>query len=234
MNDVKLPLSEVFLSIQGEGPRAGRIVQFVRLGGCNLSCSWCDTPYTWDNTRYDLRKEAPFIDVDAVLDQVEATVDVVISGGEPLIHQSRPAWAALLRGLHRKGCAIALETNGTIAPATVTRTYVQHYSISPKLPNAGEHRRGQDPRLAEWPIEVKHRDSTALKFVCADAVDVKLAVEMADTWGWPRWSVWVMPEGVSADGLAARWPEIATAAVQHRINATTRLQVLAWGDTKGT
>ena len=55
-----LPLSEVFgPTFQGEGPHAGRRCAFVRLGGCNLSCEWCDTPYTWDATRYDLALENP-------------------------------------------------------------------------------------------------------------------------------------------------------------------------------
>ena len=53
-----LPVSEVFgPTIQGEGPHAGRRVYFVRLGGCNLSCSWCDSAYTWDGETYDLREE---------------------------------------------------------------------------------------------------------------------------------------------------------------------------------
>jgi 7-carboxy-7-deazaguanine synthase len=53
-----LVVSEVFgPTIQGEGPHAGQRAAFVRLGGCNLTCTWCDTAYTWDARRYDLRAE---------------------------------------------------------------------------------------------------------------------------------------------------------------------------------
>lgn len=232
---LNLPLSEVFVSLQGEGPRAGRCVQFLRLGGCNLSCSWCDTPYTWDNTRYDLRKEAPLTTIDDIMDSIEPCLDVVITGGEPLIHQERAAWAELLRRLHGARCAIAIETNGTIAPNQVSQTFIAHYSISPKLPNAGEHRKGQDPELsADWPQSIKYRPTTALKFVCRGVDDVGRAVDRATDYGWPHWNVWVMPEGTDADSLNALWPAIAAAAVPHRINATHRLHVLAWGDTRGT
>lgn len=229
-----LPLSETFISLQGEGPRAGRCVQFLRLGGCNLSCSWCDTPYTWDHSRYDLRKEAPSTSIDDIMDSIEPTLEVVITGGEPLIHQARQSWAELLRRLHAARCPVAIETNGTLTPNEVTQTFVAHYSISPKLPNAGEHRKGQDPTLADWPQAIKYRPGTALKFVCRDSSDVGRAVEMATDRGWPHWNVWVMPEGVDTDTLNARWPAIAAAAIPHRINASHRLQVLAWGDTRGT
>lgn len=227
-----LPVSEVFQSLQGEGPRAGRFTTFVRLGGCNLSCSWCDTPYTWDHTKYDLRKEAPPTTLDQLSKSVQPCGDVVLTGGEPLIHQSRAVWADLLRRLRSMSCHIAVETNGTIAPNQITQTFVQHYSISPKLGNAGTHRKGQSATMAPWPRHVM--GDAVLKFVCETTLDVHAACLMADELGWPRWQVWVMPEGVDPDTLAKRWPEIASAAVARGINASHRLQVLAWGDTRGT
>lgn len=230
-----LPVSEVFgPTLQGEGPHAGRVVQFIRLGGCNLSCSWCDTPYTWDSTRFNLRLENPPTDIVDVLARCNDNMTTVISGGEPLIHQRRPAWAALLAGLVARNCEIHIETNGTLAPNRVTTHHVDHYSISPKLPNAGAHKAHQNPALAEGWLPVLHQASGCLKFVCANEQDVAEAVEYANNYGWPRSHVWVMPEGRDTETLLAGWPTIANAALKLGVNATQRLHVLAWGDTKGT
>lgn len=231
--ELKLPVSEVFTTYQGEGPRAGKPCQFIRLGGCNLACSWCDTPYTWDASRYDLKAENPRTTINDVMDLIEPTLDVVISGGEPLIHQQRQAWGALLRRLRRATCHIAVETNGTIVPNEVTQTHVQHFSISPKLPNAGGHGRGQDPTMADWPTTLKMGPHTCLKFVCSDADDVKRAVDVAVARGWPHWKVWVMPEGTETETVLARWRAISEAAIELRVNCTQRLHVLAWGAKRG-
>jgi 7-carboxy-7-deazaguanine synthase len=227
-----LPVSEVFTSFQGEGPRAGRTCTFIRLGGCNLSCSWCDTPYTWDNSRFDLRQELTSKEPRDIVDLVEQE-EVVITGGEPLIHQRGPSWAALLRQLHREGHFICIETNGTLAPSLTSRTFIHHYSISPKLTNAGEHKKRQSADPALWPSDIRYRNS-CLKFVVEHADDVAEAVEHGDIMGWRRNEMWMMPEGTTTDVLLKRWPEICKAAISHGVNVTQRLQVLAFGDTRGT
>lgn len=229
-----LPLSEVFTSIQGEGPFAGRLVQFVRLGGCNLACEWCDTPYTWDSSRFNLRAENPLTPVIDIVRRVEPNMITVVSGGEPLIHQGSRGWWEFLDGMFNRDCEIHVETNGTIAPNPTTESMVAHYSVSPKLPNAGAHKPGQDPALADGWLTAARRGAAVLKFVCNDDADVALAVDYAVSRGWPRRQVWVMPQGRSETELAARWPVIASAAVAQGINASHRLHVLAWGDCKGT
>lgn len=228
-----LPVAEVFgPTLQGEGPHAGRLVQFVRLGGCNLACSWCDTPYTWDSTRFDLRVENPPTDVADVLAGLVPGRVTVLTGGEPLLHQRRPDWRRLLDGLlSGLGCPVHVETNGTIAPTRLTAEAVEHFSISPKLPNAGEHR-GRPAGL--HPGWLDYADVAVLKFVCGGAGDVEWAVEYAAGVGWPLGRVWVMPQGVEAAELNHLWPEIACAATQFGVNASHRLHVLAWGNTKGT
>src|SRR5271163_3836699 len=77
-----LKISEVFYSVQGEGGLVGVPSVFVRTSGCNLRCSWCDTPYTsWTPEGTDLR-------IDAILDEAghyDAARHVVLTGGEPMI-----------------------------------------------------------------------------------------------------------------------------------------------------
>ncbi|MCC9181091.1 MULTISPECIES: 7-carboxy-7-deazaguanine synthase QueE [Mycolicibacterium] len=237
MTALELPVSEVFgPTLQGEGPHQGRAVQFIRLGGCNLSCSWCDTPYTWDASRYNLREENPLTPVTDVLARVMPSLPVVVSGGEPLIHQAKPAWTALLQGLRSRDCSVHVETNGTINPNDVTRTYVDHYSVSPKLPHAGLHKRSQNPTMSRgWTAgRFPNGVTKCLKVVVRTDADVMRAFGLADDYGWPLGDLWVMPEGTTTEELQSRWTLIAETAAQLGINASHRLHVLAWGDRKGT
>jgi 7-carboxy-7-deazaguanine synthase len=235
---MSLPLVESFLSFQGEGPRAGRLSHFIRFGGCNLSCGFaggwqCDSGYTWDARNFDLRKEITMTspeDIAALVD--EECDDVVLTGGEPLMHQNNPDWGTLLRLLTVKRKFVSVETNGTIAPNPVTQTFIQHYSISPKLSNT-THKRGQSPELADWQAHLKHHH-TCLKFVVSTGAEVKEAVSLADSHGWPRCNVWMMPEGTDTARLQESFPAIARAAIEQRVNVCHRLHVLAFGDTRGT
>jgi len=126
-------LIEVFASVQGEGPEVGRKTVFVRFGGCDLRCVWCDSPDTW-RTSSVCRVEASdggagFIEwsnpltVDRIAEQVERldprpSTWVSLTGGEPLLQPE--AVAALSDRLGARGRRIYLETHGlhaeTLAP----------------------------------------------------------------------------------------------------------------------
>jgi 7-carboxy-7-deazaguanine synthase len=230
----KLPLVETFgPTLQGEGPAAGQLSTFVRFGGCNLSCSWCDSAYTWDASRFDLREQITSLTADELLELVPEAPIYIITGGEPLLNQRNPAWPVFLQGLKRRGAKLHVETNGTIVPNEITLAYIDVYLVSPKQAHAGEHKNTQDPALAEgWAL--LHLDHEChLKVVVEDADGVALAAAQAAVAGWPQHRVWVMPEGVTAEVLNGRWPEIAGAATAHRINASHRLHVLAWSDVRG-
>lgn len=229
-----LPIVECFTTLQGEGPAAGRPATFIRTGGCNLSCTWCDTPYTWDATRFDMREQITRWDVDAILERVTTEL-VVITGGEPLLHQRSNAWAALLAGL--TGRTIHVETNGTLTPEQVTRDAVHLAVVSPKLAHADAGRRTNispmvPAALRAW-ADLAWLGRAALKVVVRDEHDCRVALSVADMYGYPRTAVWLMPEGTTPDGLGKRWPEVAQFAAEHRVNATHRLHVLAWGDERG-
>jgi organic radical activating enzyme len=193
----------------------------------------CDTPYTWDSRHYDLKKEFTPMSPVAIVRLVDPEItEVVITGGEPLIHQRNPEWDIVLRALKNKRKFICVETNGTIAPTPATQTFVDHYSISPKLSNT-LHKRGQNPELAKWPQHIIVSKS-CLKFVVTDPGDVKEAVMLADGYGWPRWNVYVMPEGTCTDRLQESFGAIAEEAIRLRVNVSHRLQILAFGDRRGT
>ncbi len=78
---IKLPLVEEFFSLQGEGYHAGKAAYFIRLGGCDVGCSWCDSRFSWKQEMH------PMIDAEAIIGNVllSGTNSVVITGGEPLM-----------------------------------------------------------------------------------------------------------------------------------------------------
>src|SRR5205085_2854334 len=115
--DGAVVVAEVFgPTFQGEGPSIGRRAGFVRLGRCNLDCSWCDTPYTWDWDRFDpaveLRSER-LVDIVEQLAAMHPEI-VVLTGGEPLLQQRH--LGPLLDACLERGWPVEVETNGTIAP----------------------------------------------------------------------------------------------------------------------
>lgn len=234
--DTTLPVSEVFgPTIQGEGPFAGRACQFLRTGGCNLSCGWCDTPYTWDGTRFDLRKEIkPMAGRDILASLIDG-VPLVLSGGEPLLHQDNGGLLYVLRNARYCEIPIHVETNGTIAPSRKIRHLIDVFIVSPKMEHAGSHRGRQDPALHDdWAPFARKHPHVYLKVVVQHALDVEHVVRWAKDVGWPRDKVWVMPLGTTSEDLLFHWEDIAAAAAEGKINASQRLHVLAWGDRKGT
>lgn len=226
-----LPVSEIFHSIQGEGPAAGRAASFIRFMGCDLSCSWCDTPWTWDDTRFDLAAETTHMTAFEIMDAVGEPAPVILTGGEPLMQQRKQGWFDLLDLLAMNDYPIHVETNGTLPPSEQTISFAELIVVSPKLGNAGAHRRNQKPVLHDayrTPLANAH-----LKVVCETAADVAEAVALATEYGFPPERTWVMPQGATQEALSVTWPVIAAAATGHHINATHRLHVLAWDDERG-
>ena len=100
-----LPVMEHFYTIQGEGVHTGRAAYFVRLGGCDVGCVWCDVKESWDAEKH------PQYAVEELVQMVKATPAqiVVITGGEPLMHNL----SQLTEALHKAGLRIHIETSGS-------------------------------------------------------------------------------------------------------------------------
>ena len=101
----QLPLVEDFYTVQGEGYHSGKPAYFIRLGGCDVGCRWCDAKYTWNP------KIFPPVDVDVVVARAKecAAQAIVITGGEPLLYPL----GVLTSRLRGEGLEIFLETSGT-------------------------------------------------------------------------------------------------------------------------
>jgi len=229
-------ISEVFgPTLQGEGPSTGRRCAFIRLGRCNLTCAWCDTPYTWDwkginGTAFDSTKELARVDTGELVDEVSSmdVALVVITGGEPLLQQSE--LADLCNRLTDVGCGVEVETNGTRTPHPDLCQSVSRFNVSPKLSNSGipyEKRINLDALRAFSGIP------SCFKFVARDAgcleeISVlQKAIPIVDS------AVWVMPEGKSVNQLSKIGRSIVDDVIIRGWNYSTRLHVSLWGDERG-
>ncbi|MFC9426057.1 MULTISPECIES: 7-carboxy-7-deazaguanine synthase QueE [unclassified Streptomyces] len=222
--------------MQGEGPSAGRRCAFVRLGGCNLSCRWCDTPYTWDWTgvgdtgvAHDPRRELTAVPVSEVLERLLGydVPLIVVSGGEPLSQQKR--LLPLLRELTARGKAVEIETNGTVVPGREVIGLGVRFNVSPKLAHSGDpESRRLVPRALRAFAEVP---GTAFKFVCRTPDDLEEVASVVERFG--TRPVWIMPEGQVPADVGRHLAALGDAVVSRGWNLTTRLHVAVWGDRRG-
>jgi 7-carboxy-7-deazaguanine synthase len=100
-----LPVMEAFYTLQGEGFYQGKAAYFIRLGGCDVGCVWCDVKDSWDAARH------PQLSIDEIVEQAASYPGrlAVITGGEPLLHQLD----ALTNALHAAGFKTNIETSGS-------------------------------------------------------------------------------------------------------------------------
>lgn len=104
LTDTQLPVMESFYTIQGEGFHQGRAAYFIRLGGCDVGCVWCDVKESWDRSKHPLQS------IDTIVAGAAAHPGrlAVITGGEPLMHDLN----ALTHALHEAGFQTNIETSG--------------------------------------------------------------------------------------------------------------------------
>lgn len=215
MSEVRLKISEIFYSIQGESTFAGRPCVLVRLTGCQMRCSWCDTEYAF------------YGGVWKSLDEVMAEVAafgcplVEVTGGEPLL---QPGCLPLLTVLCDAGYEVLLETGGGLDIAPVDGRVRRIVDI--KCPASGEAANNRWENLREL------RPTDEIKFVVADRGDYDWAKGVIAKWSLagvcpihfsPVWES-CPPAELAAWILADRLP-VRLTLQQHKI---------LWGkDTRG-
>jgi len=224
-------ISEVFYSVQGEGSLVGVPSVFVRTSGCNLRCTWCDTPYTsWQPDGSDRN-------VESLLQETlsHGARHVVVTGGEPMI---APEVGALTRALRDAGLHITIETAGTV----YTEVCCDLMSISPKLANSTPHARdggrwaAQHERLRYNPDVLRKltRDFPyQLKFVVSAPGDLGEIERIVAELGAATENVILMPEGVDPQTLRQRSEWIVEVCKQHGWRFSPRLHVDIWGNRRG-
>src|ERR1700704_3778776 len=104
-----LPLMEDFYTIQGEGAYQGKAAYFIRLGGCDVGCVWCDVKESWDESKHQRKKIEDIIgEIETGSISSRSLPIVVITGGEPLMHDL----SGLTYQLRSKGFKTHIETSG--------------------------------------------------------------------------------------------------------------------------
>lgn len=123
---MSLNICEILYSLQGESTYSGLPCIFIRLSGCNLRCSWCDTSYAWEEGRE--------FSLEEILKEIRKYPCslVEITGGEPLLQEES---IELMKYLHQEGYRILLETNGTLSLKEVPAYVVKIVDI--KCPDSG-------------------------------------------------------------------------------------------------
>ncbi|WP_342749395.1 7-carboxy-7-deazaguanine synthase QueE [Streptomyces milbemycinicus] len=208
----------------------------MRLGGCNLDCRWCDTPYTWDwkgvsdtGIAYRPAEELHAMDPADVVERLLAfgVGLIVISGGEPLNQQSR--LEPVIRALREAGIAVEIETNGTVAPQAALAAAGIRFNVSPKLAHSGiaEKRRIVPEVLGEF----TRLPGAAFKFVCATASDLEEVDALVARHSLKN--IWIMPRGQSPEEIEEGIRTLADEVVGRKWNLSGRLHVTIWGSKRG-
>lgn len=148
---LKVPLVEDFYTLQGEGYHTGHAAYFIRIGGCDVGCAWCDTKFSWNP---DLH---PPVDIEIIVERAAQypAGAVVVTGGEPLMVDMGP----LTKLMKEQGIETFLETSGAY-PLTGTWDWI---CLSPKqnMPPVGD----------------IHEKAHELKVIIAEESDIEWAIE---------------------------------------------------------
>jgi 7-carboxy-7-deazaguanine synthase len=236
----RLPVAETFASIQGEGKLAGVPSFFVRASGCNLRCSWCDTPYaSW-------APEGGQRTVEALIAEARASGlrHAVVTGGEPMIFD---AVEPLSRALCAAGLHVTVETAGTVlrSPPGLACDLM---SVSPKLasstpgendprdPSGAWRRRHEERRINLQALQglIDAFPQRQLKFVVCGPADLsEIESLLARLRDWAPEDILLMPEGVASPAPATRrW--LAAECLSRGWRYGPRVHIEVFGNVRGT
>jgi 7-carboxy-7-deazaguanine synthase len=220
MGFVRLRVSEVFASVQGEGVTAGMPSAFVRLQGCSVGCHWCDTKYSW------APEGGEEITLDALLAQVAAAglENVVVTGGEPLEH---PAFTTVVNRLKAAGHRVEVETAGTLVPPDVA---VDQWNVSLKLEHSGV---AHKARLRSEAIIAFRALDAWFKFVVATERHIEEVIAIQTAHGLASKQILLMPLGMQRAEQLAQMPVVMEWCRRHGFRFSPRLHILAWGPRRG-
>lgn len=234
---------EIFYSIQGEGPQIGKPSVFIRVSNCNLYCSWCDTPYTWNwdnhdylhdkNVKFNKEAESTNLSMQAVTDEISRyhCSRVIYTGGEPMLQQKR---LSLLNKLlkSQRPFTIEVETNSTIVPLQPFDKDISLYVCSPKLSNSNV---PENIRIKEEALKwFANSNRAVFKFVVATEKCIEEIYTLVKQFGIANEKVYLMCKAYSLEELNRNQANLTQLCLETGFNYSDRLHLRLYGDKRGT
>ncbi len=226
-------ISEYFESLQGEGNFSGVKSLFIRFQFCNLTCSWCDTKYSWNKYSGNF-KEFSYSDINNLIRESKSH-HVIFTGGEPSLYR-----LDLLTEASRK---YHVESNGTIIPVhplnitlpdgsvfkreAMDESVVSFFNwvISPKLSNSRQKINDQSIRF--W----AQKNWGIFKFIAKSSEDVTEINNFIEKYSIDKTRVYIGIEGTTKESQLRG--ELVDVILSEGFNYSPRLHVLLWGDVRG-
>ena len=239
------PVMESFYTIQGEGEYQGHAAYFIRLGGCDVGCHWCDVKESWPIDTHPVKSVATLL-AEAVEHPGRL---VVITGGEPLLGWQRSYPDLLSHPRMHRLREITFETNGTQELTEEFKTWLNEewydydhapfgreitFSVSPKLSGSGHiWSEAIKPKIVSDYQQVGH---VYLKFVVATEADVTEALHATVEYRRAGFEghVYLMPVGGVESVYALNNRRVAELAMKHGVRYSDRLQVPLFKNEWGT
>ncbi len=223
-------ITEQFLTIQGEGRSVGRLAYFIRLAGCNLWCSWCDSMHSVDPKLF--RGRTFPVDYSKIPPDCNL---IVVTGGEPTLFnllQIRDR-VRLVNPLRE----IEVETNGTRFPREILDQF--KWNVSPKLKSSNQKNAELDEKrlihLQDWADYSKNSlGNVIFKFVITAQNDLLEVLETIAHFKISKNLVYLMAEGQVPESQNLQAVQyILDFAKEHSFNFSPRLHIIYWGKIRG-
>ena len=221
---MKLNVSEIFHAIQGEGKYTGANVVFLRLSGCDLHCTWCDTKYHWAKTEMELD------DVAKEIYKFKSN-RIVVTGGEPMLQQDILVELFKIIDVDHD-YHITIETNGTIVPTHEMKKRVDHWACSPKLANSGndlEKRINYDALQA-----INKMNDSIFKFVVSSDEDMEEIKFLERQVPLKHDKIYLMKEGMTTEQQYKGMKEFVNKCRDLGYHFSPRLHIMVFDNTRGT
>lgn len=220
-----------FFTVQGEGDSFGKPAIFLRLHLCNLQCTFCDTPYTWDRSDKRFFEEPERWSLEATKERVSShpCKRLVITGGEPLL-QRKPL--IKLINSFDDDWVFEIESNGTLPPIDKKKINGREiqYNLSPKLSNSG------NPEKVRYRPQILKQyldgENVFFKFVVVEREDIDEIQAIVKECEIPDDRVIIMPEGITQEAVAEHGRLVAGLCKEKGWRLVPRLHIMLWGNER--